>query len=254
MKHLDDFLFTSSTVEDGNMSVDWSPEAEVIMNRRKFLEKNHLKLEDCVFMDLQHGADIAVVGDGDQGGSIKVDALMTDAPCLPAVPAHAGQAGVVLFLMTADCFPLAYHDPVKNVAALAHLGWKSTDLGLAGKVVELMTKRFGSDPKDVVAFFGPGIHRESYLVQSPTQKDDRRWTPFLEDALGRSPATGEALGFTKVDLVGFNQSALMDVGIQEGNISISSENTAVSPRYFSHRRSMQTGEPEGRFATIVTIR
>jgi YfiH family protein len=226
-----DFILATSTKADGNMSVSWGPEAEVAENRKRFLAKSALKPEDCAVMDLEHSDGIEVVKEGDGGKIFKVDALMT------AVP------GLALFLMTADCFPLAYHDPVKGVLALAHLGWKSTDLGLSGKVVERMMKEFESNPNDIRVFIGPGIHRESYLVQDPSQQNDIRWEPYLE----------EAMGFMKIDLIGFNLNALTEAGVPRESISISPENTAVSPEYLSHFRAVRTGEPEGRFATIVGL-
>ncbi|MEK9176870.1 MAG: polyphenol oxidase family protein [Patescibacteria group bacterium] len=226
-----DFLLATSTVQDGNMSPDWGPEAGVRENRRKFLTKHGFAPEQCVYMDLQHGSESAVVGEKEKGTILKVDALMTMAP------------GVALFLMTADCFPVAYHDPVKNAVALAHLGWKSTDKNLAAQVVERMTQEFHSDPGDILVFIGPGIDKDSYLVERPGQKDDPKWRPFLD----------EAMGSTKIDLVGYNENALIDAGVPREHITVSPENTVSSPEYFSHRRSGKTGESEGRFATVAAL-
>lgn len=237
------FILKTSKVSDGNMSFEWGKEAEVLENRKKFLEQNNFKIEDCVFMDLEHGDEVAIVSEKDKGTKLTADTLITNTP------------GVVLFLMTADCLPLALHDEANNAIALVHLGWKSSDLNLAAKTVEAMTREFGSDPKSIKAYIGPGIHKESYLVQNPSQKDNPKWVPFLE----------EAVGYTKVDLIGFNLEALTNAGLMDEHIEVSPEDTAVSPEYFSHVRSKKTlrlpdgaqgkpPEPEGRFATVATLR
>lgn len=281
-----EFILATSAVLDGNMSFQWGEESEVNENRKNFLEKHTLKLEDCVFMDLEHGDEVAIVGDSDKGKVLTADALITNTP------------GVTLFLMTADCLPLALHDPEKNVIALVHLGWKSSDLGLAAKTVEAMTRELGSDPKTIKASIGPGIHKESYLVENPSQKDNPKWAPFLEETMGftgdvergkskqsgllfraedarKSSRTrtltkvdpvvnfGEAHSaptkagiakiYNRVDLVGFNLEALTNAGIRNENISISPEDTAISPSYFSHFCSVRTNKPEGRFATVAVM-
>ncbi|MDE2079317.1 MAG: polyphenol oxidase family protein [Patescibacteria group bacterium] len=224
------FLLKTSTVGDGNMSRVLGPEAEALTNRRKFLEKNGFQPE-YAYAELEHGDVIAVVTDTEKGKSVTADALVTNA------------SGVPLMLITADCFPLAYYDPVAGVIALAHLGWKSSDLGLAGKVVREMQK-LGAKPENVRVFIGPGIHKESYLVENPSQKEKSEWQPFLENAEG---------GLTRIDLIGFNKQTLMNAGVREEYIDMSPVDTAVSPEYFSHRRSAESRAAEGRFATVVSL-
>jgi len=223
------FLLATSTVADGNMSFVLGGE-KAFQNRNRFLEKNGFPLE-YVYAELEHGDVVAVVDKTKKRESIKADALITSAPGMP------------LIFVTADCFPLVYHDLARNVIALAHLGWKSSELGLAGKVVREMQK-LGSQPEDIRAFIGPGIHKESYLIENPAQKNNPAWQEFL------APAEG---GRTSVDLIGFNKKVLADAGVREKNIEVSSVDTAVSSEYFSHRRASQTSEPEGRFATVVML-
>ena len=40
----------------------------------------------------------------------------------------------------------------------------------------------------------------------------------------------------------------------EEKIVIDPNDTAQSPRFYSHYRSLRTGEPEGRFATIIGLK
>ena len=46
-------VYGVSEVADGNMSINWGDEATVNSNRRKFLGKLEIRLEDCVMGSLQ---------------------------------------------------------------------------------------------------------------------------------------------------------------------------------------------------------
>jgi copper oxidase (laccase) domain-containing protein len=71
------------------------------------------------------------------------------------------------------------------------------------------------------------------------------WQPYIEDL-----ASGE----TTIDLIAFNRDQLIELGVQEENISIDPVDTVTSDDYFSHYRSVRTGELEGRFATVLALK
>lgn len=225
---------------DGNMSFKWGAQKEVIENREKFLRKNHSSLNDCVIMQLQHEDSILIADENMRGKgahvpseSVVAEAVITE------------QKGLVLFLLTADCLPIAYYDPKKKVVALAHLGWKPTEKKLAARVVAKMVAEFGTDPHDLIVLVGPSIHKDSYVVMNPRQKESVDWRAFLED----TPS-----GETKIDLVAFNRDQLLHAGVLAKNITVDARDTAQSNEFYSHYRSTRTGEPEGRFATIIGLK
>ncbi len=229
-----------SDTSDGNMSFTWGPTEEVIRNREVFLRGKGLKLEDCAVMSLQHEEKIVIVGRDSleknvfaSSEGIIAEALITK------------EKGLTLFLMTADCLPIAYYDLKREIVALAHLGWKPTEKKLAAKVVREMVEKFETDPRDVIVLIGPGIHKDSYVFMNPQQKQFAEWQPFLEE----TPS-----GETKIDLVGFNRDQLLRLGVLPRNIVIDPNDTAQSPRFYSHCRSLRTSEPEGRFATIIGLK
>src|SRR5580698_2290400 len=239
LKRTPDIVYGYSDKSDGNISFKYGGVEEVVSNRHAFLKKKNLLLEDCVVMHPEHGDNIAVVGVRNKGKGaltenegVVVDALITK------------ERGVVLFLPTADCLPVAYIDPNKKVIGLVHLGWRSTEKNLASKVVKRMNKEFNVDPKDLIVLIGPGIRKDSYRWTDFKQKDAPAWKPFLE-----SMPSGE----TKIDLVGYNKDQLVKIGVLKSNIySDDANDTVKSPRFYSHYRSVRTNEPEGRFATIVS--
>lgn len=225
-------LLATSTKNDGNMSLVWGDEAEVVKNRERFLGKYDLSPHDCVVMQVEHGDAVTVVGPEYKGRTVPAEAFVTQ------------DKNLILWLLTADCLPIAFFDPKQEVIALAHLGWKPTDLRLAKKVISTMVKDFKSDPADILVYIGPGIHKESYAFENPAQQNIPEWAPFLR----------EDNGVTHIDLVGYNKAQMVEFGVLEQNISVDPVNTATSDTYFSHYRSSRTREPEGRFATILAMK
>lgn len=65
-----------------------------------------------------------------------------------------------LVVKTADCVPVIFYDPVKKVVAVCHAGWRGTLL----KVTQKTIKKFGSDPKNIIAVLGPHICPKCYDV------------------------------------------------------------------------------------------
>lgn len=74
------------------------------------------------------------------------------------------QKGIFLVVMNADCFSLYLHDPIKEVIALAHCGWKEILAGLIEETVEKMMNKFGANPDYLWAFVGPGIRECHFEV------------------------------------------------------------------------------------------
>jgi YfiH family protein len=64
---------------------------------------------------------------------------------------------VSLSLTTADCVPIFFHDPVAGAVGLAHAGWRGTVNGIAARVIEAMTERYGSRPENLRIALGPAI-------------------------------------------------------------------------------------------------
>lgn len=236
MENNKNIICATSRREDGNMGSKYGEINEVIHNRKTFLEKHGLRLEDSVKMKVEHGEKITIV-DSTNKISVQNPHLLTEALITK-------EKNLTLFLTTGDCLPVALYDTDKQVIALAHLGWRPTNNKLAVKVIEKMKNEFSSDPSNIIVHIGPGIHKESYVFENPIQKNLHEWQPFLTDT-----PNGETL----IDLVGYNKHQLLNAGIKEENIFIDSTNTAISDKYFSHYRSIKTGELEGRFATILAM-
>ncbi len=232
------FLISAfSTIPDGNMSFGWGGEREVAGNKKEFLKKARIPFERCVQMEIVDDIVIQAI-DNPHGGhtmargkAIKADALVTN------------KKNIFLFLVVADCLPIIFYDTKQSIVALAHLGWKSTERGLAKQVVRFMSYMYWTKPEDLIVGIGPGIRKESYVFQKPLErKIDAGWKEFLIDYPD---------GKMAMDVAGYNKAQLLSSGVLEKSIVVSDVDTAKSQNFFSHCRSRETGEREGRFAAVV---
>lgn len=224
-----------STVDEGNMSIKWGPEAEVNQNRQNFLNKLNIDPNRCIHAGLVNAVDYRVVDNTNVGTSLICDALITKDLNLP------------LRLVTADCFPTIVYDPHNKYLALVHLGIWGVAGGLATKVVNELTS-WGSDPSSLILGIGPGVFKSSYKFEREVlfQKDLPEWQAYLQVDPNDE--------MTMVDSHGYLLNELQNLGVNEENIYDSGINTVTDSRFFSHYRSVRTGEPEGRFMTVVMLK
>ncbi|MDD4993652.1 MAG: peptidoglycan editing factor PgeF [Paludibacter sp.] len=81
-----------------------------------------------------------------------VDAIVTQLP------------GVCIGVTTADCVPLLFFDPKKQIVAAVHAGWRGTCAGIAGKTISFMIEKYKSNPADILVAIGPSISADVYEV------------------------------------------------------------------------------------------
>ena len=73
---------------------------------------------------------------------------------------------IALAVKTADCLPVLIADPVKNVVAAVHSGWRGTLSRILPCAIREMQRAFGSDPSQLLTAIGPGIRACCYEVGS----------------------------------------------------------------------------------------
>jgi len=100
---------------------------------------------------------------------VRADALITD------------KKGVTLVKHSADCTIVYFYDPVNEAVGLAHSGWRSTVLNIAGKTVKKMVEVYGTNPSDLMCAISPTImeccfevgHEVSDEFEKVFEKDDK---------------------------------------------------------------------------------
>ena len=233
----------TSKKEDGNMSLAHGPKEEVKQNRREFVENQEGNPDNYIVLKATHGDSVFIINKDEEP---ETDADAAGDALLQAEAVITNDPEVMLMLPTADCSPIVFYDPVNNVMALAHLGWKPSHKGLVKKVIAQMQENFGTNPGDLVINVGPSIHEESYIVNSISdeQKNDPRWQPFIKP-------TDD--GRFSIDIIGFNKQQLLEAGVSEENIEVSDVDTYANEEYFSHRRKQEKGKEEVDHGNMVTV-
>jgi copper oxidase (laccase) domain-containing protein len=239
----DEIICSTSTVCDGNMSFKFSPDKEVLLNRQNYLKKLGLSYDQCVAMACDNGSQITVINDSNLA---TYQAPETQEKMLISEVLITANKNLPLMLLTADCIPAAFYDPIKKVIALAHFNRHTIAHDLATKTVVTLSEKFQSKPSDLQVSFGPYIHTESYVFDLPL---DQPPSEQLADFVLKKDSQ------VQIDLRSAFIHQLTKAGVNKTNLTTSPSNTANSTNYFSHYRSArETDYIDGRMATILMLK
>lgn len=72
--------------------------------------------------------------------------------------------GLILGVQTADCLPVMIVDVKRKAIGVFHAGWRGTVKRIVEKGVGEMRRYFDSNPRDLKAVIGPGIHGCCYEI------------------------------------------------------------------------------------------
>lgn len=210
-------------------------------NYRRFRAAVGAGAGGMVFSSQVHGDAVRLCTRADAGAGVErpgvgdADGLVTDVP------------GLALVVFSADCLPILLHDPVRQVIAAVHAGWRGTAAGIAERAVEKMRDVYGCGAEDLRAAIGPGISKCCF----ETDED-------VPNAMTRALGAG-ALKYIEmheggkfhVDLKGLNRLRLERAGLSQAHIAVSPDCTACrTDKYWSHR---VTGGERGSMAAIIQL-
>jgi hypothetical protein len=157
-------------------------------------------------------------------------------------------SGVALGILTADCAPILFADPVANVIGAAHGGWR----GALGGIIEAALDRMealGAKRARIRAGIGPCIAQRSYEVGPEFPE------PFLahDPASAASFAPAERTGRFKFDLPGYIEGRLARAGVSTVERA-PHDTVAENTHFFSYRRACLRGEPVyGRALSAIAL-
>lgn len=175
----------------------------------------------------------------DPGFRRRGDALMTQEP------------GLFLLISFADCLPILYFDPVHQVVALTHAGWRGTAGGIAMQTVKALASRYGSRPADLLVGLAPSIGPCCYEVGADVLEEMER-LPEVAASASILPHSAGRDARWMLDLKETNRRQLLAAGVLPEQIEIMPICTACrTDLFYSHR---QEQGKTGRFAVLVGIR
>lgn len=222
----------------GNFSPNHDSLNKVEDNVKKLSEELKISPANMVSVNQVHSTNIVNIKSKKEKQLInkrKIDAdgLITNLP------------NTFLLLKTADCIPLFIFDPKNNAVGLIHIGWRGAVAKIHEKAIGMIESNFKSKRNDLLIGLGPSVCAKCYVsTQKPQQTSVNHW---------RKHISKRSNGW-HVDLSSFVLDTLVRCNIPQKNIQITNQCTCESNLWFSHTRSKKSGEPEGRFASILGLR
>jgi len=215
---------------------------EPIINNRELLTKElNLRAENFVFQQQEHTNNVTIVKSEHRGkgfykhtdGFADNDAMITR------------EKDICLMIMGADCVPLLFYDPVKEIIGAAHAGWRGTVQSIAITTIKAMQKEFGSQTSDIIAGIGPSIGPQKYEVDNTVFNAFNGNFNYSTDLFTKGKKPGKYL----LDLWKANKMQLLSIGLKEENIEVAEICTFKNNTdFFSARKG-----DSGRFATGIIL-
>lgn len=209
----------------------------VRLNRARVAEAMGIETEALVTVHQTHSADVVTLN-----GTLpqtqpkpEADAMVTATP------------GLGLGILTADCQPVLFADPVGRVIGAAHAGWRGALSGILENTINAMVA-LGADRSRINAVIGPCISQEAYEVGEE----------FLESFLSEDPDfmrffVNGVGGKYQFDLVGFGLARLRDAGVADATW-IGHCTYGDPARFYSYRRSVHDAQADyGRLISVIRL-
>lgn len=210
-----------------NLGLNTSDEREnVLANRQIFFEALGIRENEVSMQKQVHSSTVKYCSAPGHHG--ECDALFTNEKCN------------YLAVSVADCVPVFLYEPVRNVIAGVHSGWKGSAEKILTIVILEMNKRFGTDASEMIAYIGPCISAMNYEI-------GREIVHLFDDSF--VIASG---GKFFLDLRKQNYAQLISCGLHISNIEVSEHCTFEEADLFhSYRRDR---ERSGRMFGVIGMK
>lgn len=150
---------------------------------------------------------------------------------------------VGLLIKYADCTPIVLYDPVNDVLAVVHSGWRGTVQRISEQAIVRMETEFNSKRENLLAFVGPSIDQANYEVGPEVYE---AFSDFPERDSFFQPADDKyKLSMTDANLVSLTES-----GIKESNIEVDRRSTYTDERLHSARKEGTDYQLNGLFVMM----
>lgn len=234
VNHLDVSIVFSG-VELGNVGWRFGEADEVARNRDKLVQWLN-PLRYVVQQPIPGGEflDLSNIATEDLQPEYSTDGLFINRP------------DIALGVNPADCVAMALYGKGSSALGVIHVGRQGVDGNIHETSIRHLVEAHEVGLDDVRAYIGPSIQQESYFYPeiSAEQLADPKWKRFIDRRNGNY----------HIDLMGRIVKDIAEMGIDPANVDIHTADVGADPRYFSHARSLRTGEPEGRNGFAAMLR
>lgn len=227
-----------------NMSFQNGDDAAAVKQNYDILfDALDLDFNKAVLSHQTHTSNLRIVTEEDAGKGITknrdytdIDGLITNCKNIPLVTQFA------------DCVPLLFYDPIKQVIAASHAGWRGTVAEIGKKTVIKMCEAFGCEPKNIKAAIGPSIGKCCYEVDDPVVISFKQLKYINQIDILTPKRNGKYM----LDLQTANRLILENAGLPFENICISDLCTCCNSQYFHSHRA--TGGSRGNLAAVIALK
>lgn len=183
------------------------------------LNKNRIK-----YMNQVHGDNIEVIHP--ESGIKDADAMITT------------EKNLMLLIKVADCAGILIFDPVKEIIAAVHSGWKGTSLNIIGKTIDKLIQNFGCCSSDILVYISPCASFKNYEVEF--------------DVARHFPKSTHQISSTKYLFDNRNEilNQLYSRSIPKENVEVSDICTIEDRNYHSFRRDRELSGRMGAFISM----
>ena len=201
--------YTLKPIDFGSNSTYELRKKEIQKDLKRLSEELKFDTENIYRPKQTHTDIVEVAEDGFEGifneRYNNVDGLVTN------------EENKILVLGFADCTPLFFYDPIKNVIANIHSGWKGTYQKIALRAVEKMKEKYSCNPKDLICCIGPHIRKCHFEVDQDVR--DMFFEKFKElDSINDIITKDESKQKYYIDTLKINTEILKMAGLKEENI------------------------------------
>lgn len=156
----------------------------------------------------------------------KADAIVTNIP------------RKFLVIQVADCQSILIYDPVRQVVANVHAGWRGSINNVVGSTLAVMEKSFGCQPRNIIAGIGPSL--------GPCCAEFINYEKEIPEVFWKYKNDTNHFDFWSI-----SRDQLCEAGVLPENVDISRMCTKCDPnRFYSFRGEGTTG----RFATLIGLK
>lgn len=138
-----------------------------------------------------------------------------------------------------DCIPLFFYDPINNVIASIHSGWKGTVQKIAEKAIHKLGTKYNSKMQNIICLIGPCIRKDHFLVNDDVKEIfESKFYNFNQkyDIITRTDKFNEKGIQYAIDAVLVNKLILIESGLLEKNVIDSQICTVCESDKFHSRR------------------
>ena len=232
---MNNIIKTFSDINDWNLALHiWDNENRVINNRKNLASKLDKDLEDFIYMNQIHSADIVIVWKNEKwlwiisiNDAINCDWLVTK------------EKWIVLSVLVADCLPILFYDDINKIIWVAHAWWKWTNKNILKNTINKMLELW-ADIKNINIVIWPSINQCSYEIWEEV------WEKFRKEVKTDLINKKQYLNLKKE-----NKLQSLELWIKEDNIEIINIDTFSDKNYYSARRDWFK---KGRFKGFIYIK